>query len=208
MKRLRITLLGGISVQRAAGVGIALPGKAQALVGYLALQGGQAQPRDKLAAILWPGVPHPRARHNLRQLLVVVRQALLAESLEETGDGVTFDTATVEIDAAEFERLVKIGDIDALAQAATLYHGDLLAGLGRQSEAFEEWLLPERERLRELAVEAFTKLLARQIDASAVGAAIQTATRLLALDSTHEAAHRALMRLHVQQGRRAAALRQ
>jgi len=208
MKRLRITLLGGISVQRAAGVGIALPGKAQALVGYLALQGGQAQPRDKLAAILWPGVPHPRARHNLRQLLVVVRQALLAESLEETGDGVTFDTAAVEIDAAEFERLVKIGDIDALAQAATLYHGDLLAGLGRQSEAFEEWLLPERERLRELAVEAFTRLLARQIDASAVGAAIQTATRLLALDSTHEAAHRALMRLHVQQGRRAAALRQ
>jgi len=75
MGRWRITVLGGVSVQHAAGTGIALPGKAQALVGYLAVQGGQAQPRDKLTAILWPGVPHQRARHNLRQLLLLVRQA-------------------------------------------------------------------------------------------------------------------------------------
>jgi DNA-binding SARP family transcriptional activator len=208
MGRLRITVLGGVSVQHAAGTGIALPGKAQALIGYLALQGGQTQPRDKLTAILWPGVPHQRARHNLRQLLLLVRQALPAESLEDTGDGVALDTAAVEVDATEFERLVRIGETDALTQAATLYRGDVLAGLGQQSEAFEEWLLPERERLRELAVEAFTKLLGYQVDASAVGAAIQTAARLLALDPTHEPAHRVLMRLHVQQGRRAAALRQ
>ena len=208
MRRLRITLLGSISVQHPAGTGIALPGKAQALVGYLALQGSHAQPRDKLTAILWPGVPHQRARHNLRQLLLLVRQALPAASLEETGDGVALDTAGVEVDATEFERLVRMGDTDALTQAAALYHGDLLAGLGQQSEAFEEWLLPERERLRELAVEAFTKLLGHHVDATAVGAAIQTATRLLALDPTHEPAHRALMRLHVHQGRRAAALRQ
>jgi DNA-binding SARP family transcriptional activator/tetratricopeptide (TPR) repeat protein len=208
MARLRITVLGGISVQHAAEAGIALPGKAQALVGYLAVQGGQAQPRDKLTAILWPGVPHQRARHNLRQLLLLVRQALPAESLGETGDGVALDAAAVEVDATEFERLVMVGNTDALTQAATLYRGDLLAGLGQQSEAFEEWLLPERERLRELAIEAFTKLLGHQVDASASGAAIQTAARLLALDPTHEPAHRVLMRLHVQQGRRAAALRQ
>jgi DNA-binding SARP family transcriptional activator/ABC-type cobalamin/Fe3+-siderophores transport system ATPase subunit len=208
MGRLRITLFGGISVQLAAGTSIALPGKAQALVGYLALQGGKAQPRDKLTAILWPDVPHQRARHNLRQLLLLVRQALPAESLEETGDGVVLDTAVVEVDATELERLARMGDTDALTQAAALYHGDLLAGLGQQSETFEAWLLPERERLRELAVEVFSRLLGHQVNASTVGAAIQTAARLLALDPTHEPAHRALMRLYVHQGRRAAALRQ
>ena len=68
MGRLRIMLLGGISVQLATGTSIALPGKAQALVGYLALQGGKAQPRDKLTAILWPDAPHQRARHNLHNV--------------------------------------------------------------------------------------------------------------------------------------------
>ncbi|OGK91802.1 MAG: hypothetical protein A2X51_01030 [Candidatus Rokubacteria bacterium GWC2_70_24] len=61
---------------------------------------------------------------------------------------------------------------------------------------FEEWLLAERERLREAALEALAKLLARQTKAEATERAIQTAVRLLTLDPLQEVVHRALMRLY------------
>ena len=54
------------------------------------------------------------------------------------------------------------GTPPALEQAASLYQGDLLAGLVLNEAPFEEWLLGERERLRELALGAFARLLAQQ----------------------------------------------
>src|SRR5207249_12157649 len=52
------------------------------------------------------------------------------------------------------------------------------------------------------------KLLQHQRTAGAMEAALQTGLRLLTLDSLQEPAHRAVMRLYVQLGRRASALRQ
>ena len=164
MARLRVTLLGGVGVQFDSGQTVPLQGrKAQALLAYLALQRGQAQPRDKLAALLWPEAPHERARHNLRQLLLVVRQAIPPTSLREIGEAVALDAAGLDVDVTEFERLAVSDTPGALAQATILYQGDLLAGIGQQSAAFEEWLLSERERLRELALEAFAKLLSHHL---------------------------------------------
>jgi hypothetical protein len=74
--------------------------------------------------------------------------------------------------------------------------------------AFEEWLLTERERLRELAVEALARLLAHHARSGAAEPAIQTALRLLMLDPLQEAVHRTMMRVYAGQGRRGAALRQ
>src|SRR5262249_30069728 len=53
-----------------------------------------------------------------------------------------------------------------------------------------------------------SRLLRRQTDAGALEVATATAMRLTAIDPLHEAAHRALMRLLLDQGRRAAALQQ
>jgi DNA-binding SARP family transcriptional activator len=209
MTRLRLSLLGAVTLQRASGEAIVLPGrKAPALVGYLAVQRGQFQQRDKLAALLWPEALHQRARHNLRQLLLVLRAVLPPSILTEIGETVTLEVDALDVDAVEFERLVASGDPEARARATALYQGDLLAGLGEQSQAYEDWLLSERERLRELALDAFASLLAEHVANGAVEGAIHTAMRLLALDPTQEAAHRALMRLYARQGRRASALRQ
>lgn len=93
-------------------------------------------------------------------------------------------------------------------RAIDLYRGDLLEGLSVREPAFEEWLAAERERLRDLAVEALARLLAHQAVQEAVEPAVQTALRLLALEPLQEAAHRVLMRLYARQGRAGAALRQ
>ena len=121
------------------------------------------------------------------------------------------EPAGIEVDALVFEGLVKEGSPDALERAATLYRGDLLQGLpaqGPHPSAFEEWLAAERERLRELALEALAKLSRAQRMAGAPERALATTLRLLSLDPLQEAAHRTVMRLHVQLGRRTAALQQ
>jgi DNA-binding SARP family transcriptional activator len=205
----RLALLGGVAVHLASGV-VVTPArrKAQALLAYLALRPGRGEPRDKLAALLWGDVPATRARHSLRQALLEIRRALAPSTLVEAGESVALDPARIEVDVAEFECLVADGSPTALARAATLYQGDLLEGLGAQDAGFEEWLLGERERLRELALDALARLLAHQVATGPDAAAIQTAMRLLGLDPAEESVHRALMRLYARADRRGAALRQ
>lgn len=212
MASLRLSLLGGFEARVGVGPPITFPRrKAQALLAYLALQPDQAHPRDKLAALLWGEATDEHARHSLRQALVAVRRALGATAprvIVEEGDAVAIDSSAIDIDVAAFERAVRAGTPGAIAEAAALYRGDLLAGLGVQHVSFEDWLITERERLRELAIDVLARLLAHQSESGGIEAAIQTAVRLLGLDPTQEAVHRALMRLYARQGRRGAALRQ
>ncbi|MGH8766058.1 MAG: AfsR/SARP family transcriptional regulator, partial [Burkholderiales bacterium] len=134
MTRLRLRLFGGFEARDDAGQVIAFPRKkAESLLAYLALQPEQAHSRDKLAALLWAGIDANRTRHSLRQVLVSLRQSMASTGptvLVEDGDSVAIDPRTLEVDALSFERLVTAGTPHSLAEAADLYHGELLAGLG------------------------------------------------------------------------------
>jgi TolB-like protein/Tfp pilus assembly protein PilF len=121
---------------------------------------------------------------------------------------VKLDTAAVSIDVAEFERLTGEGTPQAVARAIGLYRGDLLDGLEVRDPAFEEWLLMERQRLRDLAGEALANLLARHMADRAHEQAAPVARRLVGLDPLREDAHRALMRIYAEQGQTALALKQ
>src|SRR5262249_24260639 len=85
-----------------------------------------------------------------------------------------------------------------------LYRGSLLDGHGVRDGAFEDWLLIERTRLHDLAVDVFDRFAVTQSG----DAAIVTAQRLLQLDPAREETHRLLMRLYAVAGQRARALRQ
>jgi DNA-binding SARP family transcriptional activator len=121
---------------------------------------------------------------------------------------VSLDPAAVTVDVGEFERRVTEKILAALAEGLALYEGDFLDGLTVQELPFEDWLLAQRERLRELALGALGQMLAHHRAAGATEAAVQTALRLLTLDPLQEPVHRELMRLYAETGRRGAALRQ
>ena len=210
MARLCLTFLGGFRAQfdddRAIGVSIK---KAQALLAYLAIPVGQGHPRDKLAALLWGDMRDSQARTALRQSMFALKKALGGASpLRFEGEAVALDPAAVRVDVHDFEQSVAEGTPAALERAAALYQGDLLEGLALREPPFEEWLIAQRVRLRELALEALARLLAQQRDAGALEAAVRTALRLVALDPLQEPVHRTLMRLYAHLGRREAALRQ
>lgn len=212
MTVLTIRLLGGFEARLGVGPPAAFPTKkARALLAYLAARPAQAHSRDQIAELLWGARADEQARGSLRRTLSDLRKALpLADSewLVSDGDTVRLDGGSVDVDVARFERLAANGGAGALEQAIELYGGEFLAGFGLQEGAFEEWLRTERERLRQLALKALTKLLAHHTASEALDPAIQTATRLLALDPANEPAHRTLMQLYARQGRRSEALRQ
>jgi len=212
MTALRVTLLGGFEVRLGSGVAVRLPTrKAQALLAYLAARPGRSHPRDMLASLLWGEASEGHARGGLRHALVALRRALAgpgASALLVQGQMLGLDADRVDVDVATFERSVAEDTPEALEKAAELYHGDLLLGFSVNEPLFEDWLVGERERLREMALEALARLLAHQTSAASTERAIQTAVRLLALDPLQEPVHRTLMRLYARQGRRGAALKQ
>ena len=212
MAALILTLLGGFRLRAQSDRPVAVSSrKGQALLAYLGAHPGQPQARDKLTALLWPDADDRQARQSLRQTLFALRKVLAPVKkglLRIDGDTVALDPVAVAADATSFERLVAKGTPEDLERAAALYRGDLLEGFAVKAGPFEDWLLAERERLRELAQDALGKLLARQASAEPVEPAIRTALRLLSLDPLQEGVHRTLMRLYVRQARRTAALRQ
>jgi DNA-binding SARP family transcriptional activator len=212
MALLRLRLFGGFDARLTTGQDVGpVSKKARVLLAYLALSPGCRQPREKIAGLLWGGTRDYQARASLRQTIAVLRRSLdgaAASVLATTGSTIGLAVTDVSADVVEFETLVADGRPAALEQAAALYRGDLLEGIATSEPGVEEWLLAERERLRELAVDALRRLLAHQSWTGAVELAMRTAGRLVAIAPLDEGPHRALMGLYVRQGRRAAAVRQ
>jgi predicted ATPase/DNA-binding SARP family transcriptional activator len=213
---LEIRLFGGL---RIALDGVPLTDfmsqKVPALLAYLALNPGP-QRRDDLAALLWGELPDADARNNLRQALANLRRALDAhllvtrETVELRGDMVRL------LDVNAFERGLRLPHaaplptrIARLEDATALYRGDFLGGFFvRDAPTFEEWMLAQRARFRELALHALHTLTQFHLDAGRYDRAISDATRLLALDAWREETHRQLMLALARTGQRSAALAQ
>ncbi len=211
MAGLHFELLGGFSVRFEGGQPCPLPTrKAHALLAYLALPAGRFHSREKLTALLWGDTAEVQARQSFRQALFSIRRAVGdgRALLLTQGDTIALNAELVFVDVAELESALTDGSIDGLVRAATLYKGDLLDGFSVDEPPFEEWRIVERERLRERALEGLARLLRQQLLADGPEPAIQTALRILAMDPLQEAVHRALMKLLLRQGRRAAALQQ
>src|SRR5262249_2991994 len=161
MPLVTLTLLGGFELRIGAKV-LPLSRKAEALLAYLAVTSAPAHSRSKLAALLWGDTTDDDARNSLRQVLFRVRRALGRASriLTINGELVGLDQQSVQTDVATFLQLVADGSDEALRSAADLYRGSLLEGRNTGESAFEDWLGGERERLQEIAVAAFRRLIA------------------------------------------------
>ncbi len=208
----RLTLFGGFELRTPVGAPCTLSvRKAMGLLAYLALRPEQAQSREKLACLLWGDSPDAQARSSLRQVIATLRRIGSEDGapiLRAESDMIALASGAVETDVAAFERAIAGGTPEALDEAAGLYRGELFEGLSVQAEAFDDWLMVERQRLREMALGALTRQLDRALSGGGVEAGVRTALRLLALDPLQEPAHRALMQLYARQGRHTLALKQ
>ncbi len=209
---LRLELLGGLTItQNNAPVTNFMSGKVPALLAYLAVT-KRAHSRDALAALLWGDLPETDAKNNLRQTLSNLKK-FFEPHLDITRDTVAFDSREpYSLDVEQFE---KIGDrrpdipISNLESLISVYRGDFLDGFFvRDASEFEEWMLLQRTRLRELALNALHTLTEHHITHGEYQDAKNYAARLLDMDAWREEAHRLLMLCYARTGQRSAALAQ
>jgi DNA-binding SARP family transcriptional activator/predicted ATPase len=187
----------------------------QSLLVYLVLHRNTHLIRQCVAFLFWPDTIEAQARTNLRNLLHLLRRALPdadrfldvdAQRLQWRSDApFTLDASDFECAVAKAHEAAASGDLTlaqkALQEAVALYRGDLLPG------CYDDWILPERERLHQVFLEAMERLILLLEDQRHYDGAIKYAQQLLHHDPPHEATYRRLMRLYVLNGDRAGALR-
>lgn len=214
MALLRIQLLGDFRVEYHGDPIRAVDRvRLQLLLAYLLLHRHTPQLRQRIAFQFWPDSSEPQARNNLRKALSELRQAWpdIDQFLHIDARTVQWrPDASYSLDITEFEELIAQAKalIDnppaqrvALEAAVALYHGDLLPG------SYDDWIIPERERLRQAFIKALESLVWRAEDQRDYAAAIHYANHLLRYDPLHEPAYRQLMRCHALNGEHAGALR-
>jgi DNA-binding SARP family transcriptional activator len=200
---------GGVPVE-----GLNTP-RLQSFVGYLLLHRDAAQSRRHLAFLFWPSSTEAQARTNLRKQIYYLHRALPdADRFVDTeGDVVQWrPDAPLQLDVAEFQQGLAeanaAGQRDddkaeraALERAVAACSGDLLP------DCYDDWVLAERERLRQQLAAALERLASLLQDRREYAAALAHARHLLRLDPLYEAACRQVMRLQAARGDRAAAIR-
>ncbi|MCC6501118.1 MAG: tetratricopeptide repeat protein [Anaerolineales bacterium] len=187
--------------------------KVPALLAYLAVT-RRAHSRDKLAALLWGEMSDADAKNNLRQALANLKKffddklTIARDSVEFTGNGfvdsVEFDSALRSASSLDPQPASVI-----LTDSLRLYRGDFLEGFHvRDAPDFEDWMLSERARLRELALQALHTLTQFHTSRGGFTEAMTFASRLLSFDPWREEAHRQFMLLQARTGQVSAALAQ
>jgi DNA-binding SARP family transcriptional activator len=192
------------------------------LLRYMVCQRRRPVHVDEIVEALSPGAPADTGRNRTRHLIHVLRHRLepgrarrtRSSFLSSVGSTYLLDPR-VELDVEEFEEHVTVGlrgpsqtPTERLAAAAALehalglYRGDLFS-----DDPYSPWIQQERERLRGLAYDSLVWLVQHfriRGEMDIVGRYLERGVALWPLDAK---VHRALIDLHLEQGRRDAALR-
>lgn len=185
---------------------VALPPSAQRLLALLALH-ERPLLRPFVAGTLWLDAPEERAAANLRSSLWRLNRP--GHRLVETTNLQLRLAPEVRVDIRETAQLAHMLITHAdgwheaeLDLARSQLSGELLP------DWYEDWVLIERERLRQLSLHALEALGERLLEAGRLGDALETALAAVALEPLRESAHRLLIRIHLEEGNAGEAIRQ
>mgnify|MGYP005842827205 CR=1 FL=1 len=213
---LELLLLGPLKISIAGRPVLGLASlKAKALLANLAVE-RRPVPRGTLAGLLWSDLPEEDARRNLRVEISRLRR-LLDPYLHFTHqEGMLKPGALSQVDVYKLESLLAAVQgssvpvpLKELTQVIRLYRADFLSGLQlRGAPLFEEWLMLERERLRQATLTLLDRLVETAIQQGDWENGLLAARKSISIDSWREQSHRQLITLLALSGDRSAALAQ
>lgn len=201
-----LQLLSGFALQ-VDGVAVDVPASAQRVLAYLALQ-ARPQQRATVAASLWIDQTDARASANLRAALWrldAVRDRVVESRADRLGlsTGVDVDVTTAVVAARGL--LDPCHDADELVPCASqldLLSRDLLPDWD------EDWILFERERLRQLRIHAIEAMSEAMRLGGRYADAIEAGLAAVDADPLRESAQRVLIEAHLAEGNVVEARRQ
>jgi DNA-binding SARP family transcriptional activator len=178
------------------GARISLPAGAQRVLSFLAIHDRPLQ-RTFIAGSLWIDAPDERSSGNLRSALWRIRRSgfLLVET---DGDRLGLSR----------EVLVDVRQSSELAQSILSGASDFNPAVVRVEEltsdilpdSYEEWILVERERFRQLRLRALERLCEQLVRIGELGQAVAAGMAAVAGEPTRESAQRALIGAHIAEG--------
>jgi DNA-binding SARP family transcriptional activator len=150
-----------------------------------------------VAGILWPDVTEQHAQGSLRSTLWRLQQ--LAPGLVSSTGGSLALARGVDVDVRELDSWAhRIADtaVDTadLRVPEVAVRGELLPGW------YDDWVLLERERLRQVRMHSLEAVATRFCAAGRHGEALQAAYAVVRMEPLRESAHRILLRIHLAEG--------
>jgi DNA-binding SARP family transcriptional activator len=202
----RVNLVGGFALylggEPSYSVVDNLPRGVQRLIAHLGLSHRPA--RTAIAGQLWPDVPEAQAHSSLRSALWRLQKA--APGVVDVSCGALSLARGVRVDVRELSvwahrALDPRTDVEQVMPPEVELSGELLPGW------YDDWVLLERERLRQLRLHALEAVACKLTAVGRYGEAVQAAHAAVGAEPLRETAHRALVRIHLAQGNVAEAIR-
>ncbi|MDH6464349.1 DNA-binding SARP family transcriptional activator [Micromonospora sp. A200] len=195
----RLLLLGGFRLLHGRRP-VVVPRGLQRTIALIGLRPGAT--RAQLAGLLWPGVPEERALSSLRTALWRLRRDPSCPVIAD-GDTVRLHP-TVDVDVDELARadarVSQGGDPRPAAAVLAAGRHDLLPGW------YDDWVLLERERLRQLRLHLLDEMARAHLRAGEHGEALQAALEAMAAEPLRETPHRLVVQVHLAEGNACEAL--
>jgi len=194
----RVALLDGFALElpgTAVNVAPVLPKAVQRVIAHVSLCGRPT--RTAIAGQLWPDVSEGHAHGSLRSALWRVHK-VAPGLVRVSGDTVSL-ACDVRVDVHELTEWAHRAmdpccGVDDVAGTDLDVPGELLPGW------YDDWVLLERERLRQLRMHALEALADKLAAAARYGDAVQAAYAAVRLEPLRESAQRAVVRVHLAEG--------
>jgi DNA-binding SARP family transcriptional activator len=189
----RLDLLGGFRLRHGEAA-VRVQPNVQRLLAFLAIHGRPLQ-RLYVAGRLWTNSSQETANANLRTALWRLRHP---------------DRGLVEVTAKDVALaasvVVDLREATALAQrvlAGRAQDGDVAALIGADEllpDLYDDWIVIERERFRQLRLHALERLCEQCRDAGRFADAVEAGLAAIATEPLRESAHRVLISSYVAEG--------
>lgn len=201
-----VRMLDGFEVRCCDG-SVTLPRGAQRLVAFLALNPRPVS-RSYAAGTLWIDYTDERAMANLRSALWRIRQS--GCHLVDSYSGFLRLASGISVDVWSLARLGHrlLDPTDSCSDELGTCSLEALTADLLPDWQDDEWLIAEREHLRQLRLHALEALANRLIALDRRGQAVAAALAAVHMEPLQESARAALIRAHLLGGNRCQALRQ
>ncbi|MEO0802073.1 MAG: BTAD domain-containing putative transcriptional regulator [Cyanobacteria bacterium J06642_2] len=207
---LQVNLLGDFHLVVRGETLTILRSRSRHLLSYLILHCHAPQPRHRIAGQLWPNTSESQARTNLRKELHHLRQVfpLIEQLITVTNQTLHWQPLiSCEVDVERFETSLANAEeaegtvaFSSLEMALKIYRADLWP------DCDEDWIYPERERLRQKYVQALAQITRRLQALGETAKAIASGQQWLQAAPLEEGAYQILMALYGEMGDRSTAL--
>lgn len=178
-----------------------LPLGAQRVVVFIALHDRPLR-RGYVAGSLWLDSTEERAGGNLRSALWRIHR-IEPRLIDTSGQTLRLGSA-VSVDLREVEATARA----LLQDGSDVEDGAARLGSDILPDWYDDWVIFERERFRQLRLRALEALCDRLTRAGRLTEALEVGLRCLAGEPLRESAHRAVMRVYLADGDRGEAVRQ